>query len=211
MIPDAVYPGPLPLAREAAIDVLTHLDRFEGTGGVFLSFVMIPLEERIGGWRFAGVSDSLAAAVRCVESFASQMLGPGDEGLLLPLFRDMTWVNDWNYPTRPPLAVTGPHRLVLSVVSDAPYDDYGGGIVEVESLAGSGYEDRPPDLSIPEEWQKRPVLDWLVAEGTERFGEPPDDVLAALVYDATLEHLTRLRETWSELTGWGALMPPEGS
>lgn len=211
MIPDAVYPGPLPLAREAAIDVLTHLDRFEGTGGVFLSFVMIPLEERIGGWRFAGVSDSLAGAVRRVESFNSQMLGPSDEPLLLPLFRDMTWVNEWNYPTTPPLEVSGLHRLVLCVVGDAPYDDHGGGIVEVETLAGSGYEDRPPDLSIPEEWQKRTVLDWLVAEGTQRFGEPPDDILDALALDATLEHLTRLRDNWPDISGWDALLPSEDS
>jgi hypothetical protein len=46
MFPDSAFPGPLPLCREAALDLLARLNDFGSTGGSFLSFVMIPLEER---------------------------------------------------------------------------------------------------------------------------------------------------------------------
>jgi hypothetical protein len=40
MLPDSAFPGPLPLSRKAALDLLDRLVEFNVTGGTFLTFVM---------------------------------------------------------------------------------------------------------------------------------------------------------------------------
>jgi hypothetical protein len=71
-LPDTAYPAPLPLGREAALALLDRPEEFDATAGAFLTFVEVPIEERVGEWRFAGASGSLAGAVRQVEAFADE-------------------------------------------------------------------------------------------------------------------------------------------
>jgi hypothetical protein len=156
MLPDVAYPGPLPLSRKAALEFLDRLDEFEATRGTFLVFVEIPIESRIGEWRFAGTSSSLAQAVRQVEEYVAVMGLSDTQPMLRQLLEDQDDTgcdNEYEYPRRVLWTVDGPHRLVLCVRSGAPCEGWGVGIVEAETLAGSGYEEVAPETHLPEQWQ----------------------------------------------------------
>jgi hypothetical protein len=204
MLPESAFPGPLPMQREAALKVLDRLDDFDSLRGTFLCFVMIRLEERFGEWRYAGVSESLADAVRRVEEFARTMLGSPESGFLRSLF-GMTWVNEWNYPQQTPIDGVGPHRLVLCVRSDAPYDDVGACIVEIPSLVGSPFEGRLPETTFPEEWRESAV-EWVLEKGTERFGPPSPEIAEALAYESQPEDWMRWTKNWEEVRSWRDLL-----
>jgi hypothetical protein len=168
---------------------------------------MIPLEERIGDWRFAGASGALGGAVRLVEDFAGAMkLGNPDTGFLRGLLEPMTWVNEWNYPQQTPIDGVGEHRLVLCVQGDAPYDDVGACIVEVPSLVGSPFERRSPEAVFPEEWRDS-AIEWVLENGTERFGPPPPEVEAAIEDESRPEDWTRWAHDWEKFRSWEDLFP----
>jgi hypothetical protein len=153
MAPDGAYPAPLPLSRKAALELLDRLDEFESARGTFLAFVEIPVESRIGEWRFAGASSTLAQAVRQVEEFVAVMGMSDTKPMLQQLLEDHDDTgsdNEYEYPRRMLWTVYGPHRLVLCVRSGAPCEGWGAGIVEVETLAGSGYEGVAPETHPPE-------------------------------------------------------------
>ncbi len=155
MVPDSALPGPLPLEREGGLRLVNHLDQSEAPPGTFLTFVMIPIEDRIGEWRFAGATTSLAESVRQVGRFWAALGVSYDEGMAMlhRLLEPEEWEEGWHFPPDPPVEVSGPHRLILCVQGEAPYDDVGVSIVEVASLAGSGYEGRAPSTERPEEWE----------------------------------------------------------
>jgi hypothetical protein len=159
MLPDTAYPAPLPLSRAAALELLGRLGDF-GAAGAFLAFVEIPVEERIGEWRFAGAGGSLADAVRRVEEFADAMHLNDPErpgGLLRLLLEDLPdtgYDNGYMYPRKAPLEVGVPHRLVLCVQYGAPYEGLGACLVEIASLAGSPFEGLAPETDLPQQWQK---------------------------------------------------------
>ena len=158
MLPDTAYPAPLPLSRQAALDLLERLDAFDSTGGEFLTFVQIPLEERIGVWRFAGASRSLAPAVRRAEEFIAELrrIAPGLPADLLRELMNNTAgceADEFMYPRESPCAVGCPHRVVVCVQLGAPYEGLGAGIVEVESVASSSFAGVQPQTDPPEEWQ----------------------------------------------------------
>lgn len=158
MLPDVTYPAPLPLSREAALEMLSRLDEFDSTGGAFLTFVQIPLEERIGERRFAGTSNSLAQSVERVEQFMAVMrrTAPGlPSGLLQQLLENTAGceADEYVYPRESPRPVGCSHRVVLSVQYGAPYEGLGVGIVEIEALAGTPFAEITPETNPPEEWQ----------------------------------------------------------
>jgi hypothetical protein len=148
MLPDSAYPVPLPLNRATALDLLSRLAEYEAARGAFLTFVELPVEERIGEWRFAGASGSLAEAVRQVGHFGRAMGMPDPDaflGWLLEENQDSGHEHEYSYPRTPPRIVSGPHRLILSVRNAAPYEGIGVAIVEVESLAGSSFAGFGPE------------------------------------------------------------------
>jgi hypothetical protein len=208
MLPDSEFPGPLPLNTEGVLDLLVCLDDFEDARGAFLTFVMVPIEPRIGEWRFAGVSRSLAEAVRQVGRFAGAQWGGSPEGAgilrnWLGYMSEPAW---GSFPMEAPQDVLGPHRTVLCVVGGAPYDDFGVQIVEVPA------EPRPgplPEAKVLEGWRQA-TLAWVLEAGTERFGPPPDDVRTALERDSRPEDWTRWGEQWERFEGWeDVLAPPQ--
>jgi hypothetical protein len=155
MLPLTAYPQDLPLTSEAALEIYrSSLDLV--SGGCFLSFVQIPLEERMGEWRFAGHSDSLQAAMRNVATYCLNMRlvdvdHDGFEELLeltaSELATDQDWQSIWDAEFE-----ALEYRLVIAAEGDAPLDDSGFCIVEVESLEAVGFVGRRADTSIPEEW-----------------------------------------------------------
>lgn len=158
MLPDTAYPAPLALGRDAALALLLRLDEFDSASGEFLSFVQIPLEERIGEWRYAGASGSLAQAVRRIEEFVAVMrrVAPGlPHGLVRELLDNTAGceTDESIYPRESPRTVSGPHRVVLCVQYGAPHEGLGAGVVEVETLMGSSFAGVAPETDPPEEWQ----------------------------------------------------------
>jgi uncharacterized protein (TIGR02996 family) len=153
MLPESAYPGPLPLKGDPGLYLLDRLAEFDATQSVFLTFAMIPVVLRIGEWRYAGATTTLAEAVRQVERFTVAM-GGEQEGVIPWLRQELETEGEegWHFPSEPPVDVSGPHRLVLCVQGDAPYDDVGACIVEVVALASSGYEGRAPETDRPKEW-----------------------------------------------------------
>lgn len=159
MLPDSAYPGPLPLRAEAALDLLSRLDEFAGAVGAFLTFVIVPVAEREGEYRFAGASRSLAEAIRRVDEFGGRFFSPGRPvGVLRLLLEDCGVAYD---DKGAPLADSSyvyhlpagePHRLVLATEYGAPYEGLGAFVVELSTLAGSAYEHREPETAWPAEW-----------------------------------------------------------
>ena len=87
MIDESLYPAPIPFSRELAIELVAQLDKLDATQGAFLTFVMIPVKERIGEWRFAGASRSLGQAFRRIGEHARAMGTTKDEA---DVARDLT-------------------------------------------------------------------------------------------------------------------------
>lgn len=215
MLPDTAFPGPLPLSRADALKLLDRLDEFDVSGGVFLTFVMVPLEERIGAYRFAGACTSLAGAVRRIDQFALEDMGfdldnPSHIRFLVEEVTEGGYDGESHYPKSAPVGVAGTHRLILCVQSPAPYDHCGVCIVEVASLNKSGYEGKEPDTTPPEEWHE-PAIEWALEKGTEQFGEPSEEMEDAIRNETRLEVWGTWAKRWDEFTEWADLLkPPTG-
>lgn len=159
MIDDALYPAPIPLRREHALELAGRLEQLDSMTGAFLTFVMIPVEERIGEWRFAGASRSLGQALRRVDEYAREIgLAMEDaESALVEWLKASAievWTETdaaWSYKHLP-LKEIGKHRLVLFAEGQAPYDDLGLCVLEIESLERSGWAARVPETQRPETW-----------------------------------------------------------
>src|SRR5262245_37369561 len=160
-LPDTTYPAPLPLSREAALELLDRLEEFDATAGAFLTFVQVPIGEREGEWRFARASGSLAAALRQVEAFAdaldfaTHLFLDREYNGLLRILLDESGVDDYSYPRKAPVRVADPHRLVLCVQFGAPHEGLGACVVEIPALAGSPYARRLPETHFPAQWREQ--------------------------------------------------------
>ncbi|VTR99935.1 unnamed protein product [Gemmata massiliana] len=77
MIDVTAYPKPVPLSRADALVFLT--EPAPDVSAMFLAFVMLPVEERIGEWRFAGAARSLNGAFVRIAEFA-EVLGMAQPG-----------------------------------------------------------------------------------------------------------------------------------
>lgn len=151
-----------PLSRSAALDLVASLDRCDDVKGAFLTFVMIPVEERIGEWRFAGASASLGQALRRIGDFAVEVGDTRKDGETtlrewlepgaLEIWTDMS--KAWSYEDLP-LAEIGKHRVVLFGEGQAPYDDVGFCVLKIRSLKGSPFETRAPETARPATWPAR--------------------------------------------------------
>lgn len=129
------------------------------TGRAFLSFLMIPVEERIGEWRFAGTADSLGEAfsrlvrlalkIGMTEKSADSILREWLEQEALEVWTDVS--KAWSYDALP-LSEIGAHDVVLFAEGQAPYDDFGLAVLEIATLQGSPFKDRAPEDSPPPEW-----------------------------------------------------------
>lgn len=152
------FPSPLPLSLEAARALFTGGASFADVRGVFLCFVMIPAEERIGEWRFAGVARRAPEIVQVLDGFIRAMArNPELEGPALDMLGSSALViwdgvsEAWSHGDLP-LEEIGKHEVVLLGAGDAPYDDFGLCVVAIPSLEGSPFENRAPETTRPEAW-----------------------------------------------------------
>src|SRR5262249_12078895 len=136
---ESAFPGPLPLGREGGLELLARPDDYRRPGGAFLTFVMVPTASRFGDWLFAGVSRSLADAADRGEEVIAPAGAPrrGRPRLLRYLLEPEEYEEGWHFSDIAPIDGLGPHRVVLCVQADAPYDDTGVCIVEVPRPAES--------------------------------------------------------------------------
>jgi hypothetical protein len=204
MLSSSGFPHPLPLTQPAALAMLSRLDDFHSARGHFVAYVMVPLEERYGEYRFAGGGETLTDVLLAVESFAQVMrlVQPDDPGLVKRLLEfNGTGPDDYCYPRKAPIADLGEHELILCVQSGAPYDDHGVCIVELPALAGTRFEGRAPDTIFPREW-RRPSLDWLLEEGEKRFGPPPSSAVSAIRRQRKRKVWTRWVQEFEKIRGW---------
>lgn len=158
-----------PLSRTEAISLANALrigsptpppgDSSGDTGRAFLTFVMIPVEERIGEWRFAGTADTLGEAFGRLVRFALK-IGMSDKSAdsilqewleqeALEVWTDIS--KAWSYDALP-LSDIGAHDVVLFAEGQAPYDDFGLAVLAVATLQGSPFQGREPEDSPPPEW-----------------------------------------------------------
>lgn len=157
MIEDDAYPKAIPLSREDAVELVSHPAEYPSVAGAFLSFVMVPLEERIGEWRYAGSSDSLSEALHRIGAFAVEMglskTSPAETLLgwlrteALEVWDDATQA--WSFEDLP-LSEIGPHRVVLLGEGQPPHDDLGFCVFEIESLEDSPFKGRVPETDRPD-------------------------------------------------------------
>ena len=152
MLPVSAFPNPLPFSRAAALEMLDRLESLDDLNSDFLIFVMIPIEERTGEWRFAGHRERLSDAFRCVGEFGAAIGMSEDGGTdFLRQMLGSAVIEVRTEPSPAPISL-GSHRVILCGEGQAPYDDTGFCIVEIAELKGSGFADRLPETTPPEEW-----------------------------------------------------------
>ncbi|MBX7222456.1 MAG: hypothetical protein K1Y36_21080 [Blastocatellia bacterium] len=155
------FTRPIPFSRPDALEIIAENRHMADINGVFLTFVMIPVEERLGEWRFAGVCPSLVQALHQLSLFASEVgLTTVDEEIPL-----QQWVRNealeivtnpaesWSFSGLPQHEI-GPHQTILLGEGQAPYDDFAFCILEIESLDGHPFANRFPETHQPEEWSE---------------------------------------------------------
>jgi len=209
MLPASAYSSALPLSRKAAQELFARPEDLTALVAPFLTFVQIPLEERIGEWRFAGAAKTLAEAVRRIERFAVafQISDTARAKFIAGLLRSCSEGKEM-YPKTSPREVSGPHRVVLCVQYGAPYEGLGAAIVEVESLDGSGFDKQKPESELPKQWRKMSVQ-WVLKMGTKQFGPPSDEVKAAIKAEKRSAVWGTWRRRWKRFKSWADLMPSE--
>ncbi|MFO0590149.1 MAG: hypothetical protein U0441_21585 [Polyangiaceae bacterium] len=122
----------------------------------YLTFMMIPVEERIGEWRFSGVARSLQEAFLRIADFGREIgmtehpresiIADWLEAEALEVWTDVS--KAWSYDALP-LEEIGDHDVVLFAEGQAPYDDFGFAVLEIATLEGSPFKERVPDTSRP--------------------------------------------------------------
>lgn len=150
------YPFPLPMTREVLVRALADLGALRALRAPYLCFFFLPVEERIGEWRFAGTATDAGTAFERLGAYASTMgLGPRVdmlEGEVLEVGSPetaglrspgATFQDEWPEPLPP-------YRVIVYAVGGAPYDDFGIAILEANSLGP--FEGRAPDTRRPDEW-----------------------------------------------------------
>lgn len=139
----------LSLAEAQAIARSPHEAREPGE---FLCFAMIPIEERIGEWRYAGAARTLGGAFEALEAF-HLALGAGDGGVNASILAsgvvEVTASTEgaWSSPPLP-----SPHEVALFALGQAPHDDVGLCIVRVPSIAATPFANAAPETERPESW-----------------------------------------------------------
>lgn len=146
--------------------------------GAFLAFAMIPVVQRIGQWRFAGAATDLDAALRRCEALINHWhLDPREranwpqypaglrrmiDGNYLEYPRDLS--ASWSDPAagRPLESV----RYVILTEGGAPMDYIGFAVLELATLDGHPYADRPPE--------SKPPLSWSSGEDEDHVDEDLD-------------------------------------
>jgi hypothetical protein len=163
MIDPSAYPRPVPLSQADAHALARELGSWPDVAGTFLVFEMIPLESRIGEWRFVGAARSLLGAFERIAEFGMafgaepQAARDGIADLIgstvLEVYQRLE--DGWDRP--PDLNKLSTHRVVFFGLGGAPYDCFGLCILEVEPEEGEPFFARLPETHYhdsPEEGEQ---------------------------------------------------------
>lgn len=146
------YPDALPLSRSALRSLGSQPEVTAKLRKNFVALVMLPVEERVGRWSFAGKGKTLAEALTALETFAEAWNLRRSGTLLADLLANEQAIDfavhprsAWSYASLP-LASIGPHTLVFLAEGGAPYDDFAVCVLDVPSFRGAAITRRKPRL-----------------------------------------------------------------
>ena len=146
------YPDALPLSRSALRSLGSQPEVTAELRKNFVALVMLPVEERVGRWCFAGKGKSFAEALAALETFAEAWKLRRRGTLLADLLANEQGIDfvahprsAWSYAALP-LASIGPHTLVFLAEGGAPYDDFAVCVLDVPSFRGAAITRRKPRL-----------------------------------------------------------------
>lgn len=148
------------LSRDRVLHFIDHPDEARAIAGSYVCFLMIPITERIGQWRFAGTATDFGGALSRLGELSLRLGQKADDPLaaLRPLCEDgpVAFGGD-KYRERWSLSMLetaelGAHEIVVFGEGQAPYDDVGVCIFEVPDLSGHPFAARPIEDHIPKAW-----------------------------------------------------------
>lgn len=168
--------GRLPLERSRALELLEHAraGTLPAIEGHFLCFFYLFMEERIGGWRYAGHAGTLGEALLRIDAFQREMHAlawngaPEESYEPFEMLAELLTADVLDMPEEPSRDHSyaglasyelGEHRVVLFGEGGAPHDDMGLCIVEVPSSTHPLME-RAPENARPETWPDDPGEEW---------------------------------------------------
>jgi tetratricopeptide (TPR) repeat protein len=144
------YPASLPFSREALASFCAQPEDCAQLRKSFLALVMLPIEERIGKWYFAGKATSFAQALSAIEDFAESAQLRRKGTLIEDILADEQVMefaanarSAWSYDALP-LHAIGPHTLVFLAEGGAPHDDFAVCLLEVPSFKQAPLARRKP-------------------------------------------------------------------
>jgi hypothetical protein len=151
------------MVMRSAAEVLALMDDPDAARrleGCFLCFLMIPVIERFGQWRFAGAARSLAEAFERLEALLGKLAGEVDGPPSLRALAESS-VLDWPASREESwsacdIEARGLGAVTFEVLAEggAPYDDGGFAILAVETLDGHPYASRGVESRPPEAWSE---------------------------------------------------------
>jgi hypothetical protein len=151
------------MVMRSAAEVLALMDDPDAARrleGCFLCFLMIPVIERSGQWRFAGAARNLAEAFERIEALLRKLAGEVDEPPSLRALAESS-VLDWPTSLEESwsacdIQARGLGAVTFEVLAEggAPYDDGGFAILAVETLEGHPYASRGVESRRPEAWSE---------------------------------------------------------
>lgn len=157
------YAFEIPMSRATLEKVVADIEPLRSLRSSYLTFFYLPVEERIGEWRFAGTTRNLAAAIEQIGIYENTMFARPEDRALEPVegmlegdvleigSPETVWGDNPERTFQDSLVEKlPPYRLIVYALGGAPHDHLGFAIVEVRDLGR--YARRKPDTRRPEEW-----------------------------------------------------------
>lgn len=160
--------------RDDLLAALAHPQSAETPGQAYLGFVMIPVAERFGQWRFTGAGRTVGEVLSRLDA-AMKALGDDAVGPLASVRRlaeddVLVWEDPWSSPRGDREALADVEEVVVAV-GGAPHDHIGLAVLRVD--AAHPYVARRPETRPPTSWSDGDLDDdldadpdaWLADEG----------------------------------------------
>ncbi|MCA9660663.1 MAG: hypothetical protein KC486_20140 [Myxococcales bacterium] len=149
----------MPRSRDEVLRLLDDPTAALAVRGEFLCFLMIPVIERFGQWRFAGAATTMGGAFERLRALGERLTGgSGDADDALRSLAEQevltyctSLADSWSGGD---FADRGLHDATIELLAEggAPYDDFGFAVLSVRSLAEHPYATRPIEGRPPSCW-----------------------------------------------------------
>lgn len=158
MIEVSAYPRPVPLSASDALALATTVGEWPDVSGAFIVYEMLGIAEREGEWRFAGAANSLAGVFERLVEFGVAF--GSDSERARASIDDL--LRSWAIAVFPRLedgwsaggilSEVPRHRVVYFGEAQAPYENHGLCILEIEPGDAGPFFARAPETQWPQEW-----------------------------------------------------------